>query len=205
MSINCVDDAGTPCGLRDICPKNGFNFLPDSKIVMMYRRMFEKSEQPEEDQTIKADGGKLRLTLVPMKIIERIAAVRMYGVKKYPDEQGWRKVSSRRYRDALLRHTLSYIAYPDGVDEESGLPHLWHIACNVAFLCEKEAEESNHVEAVPVVHAEWVQDEEHSFGEWLCRCSNCDEEVSCSSEALPTWRYCPGCGAKMDITREETK
>ena len=26
------------------------------------------------------------------------------------------------------------IKEPDGVDSESGLPHLWHIACNVAFL-----------------------------------------------------------------------
>ena len=27
---------------------------------------------------------------------------------------------------------------PHGVDEESGYPHLWHVACNVAFLCDLE-------------------------------------------------------------------
>ena len=30
---------------------------------------------------------------------------------------------------------------PTGADEESGLPHLWHLACNVAFLCEMYKEE----------------------------------------------------------------
>jgi hypothetical protein len=39
-------------------------------------------------------------------------------------------------QDALLRHTLAYMDDPRGVDAESGLPHLSHIACNVAFLCE---------------------------------------------------------------------
>jgi hypothetical protein len=31
---------------------------------------------------------------------------------------------------------LAYVNDNDSKDEESGLPHLWHIACNVAFLCE---------------------------------------------------------------------
>lgn len=31
--------------------------------------------------------------------------------------------------------------YHDGVDdEESGFPHLWHLACNIAFLCELDKE-----------------------------------------------------------------
>ena len=33
-----------------------------------------------------------------------------------------------------MRHICRYLKEPDGVDDESGLPHLWHIACNVAFL-----------------------------------------------------------------------
>lgn len=92
------------------------------------------------NQTVKHDKGKLRLTLVPREIIRDIARVRMYGVEKYTDPDNWRKVEVERYRDALMRHTLDYLDDPDGVDTESGLSHLAHIACNVAFLCELKKE-----------------------------------------------------------------
>ena len=82
----------------------------------------------------KADAGKPRLTLVPPAIIWAIAAVREYGTKKYGDPQNWRKVEPERYRDAAYRHWLAYLADPAGMDEESGIPHLWHVACNIAFL-----------------------------------------------------------------------
>lgn len=86
----------------------------------------------------KADEGKPRLSLVPRKIIWAIAAIREYGNKKYGDPENWRKVEPERYRDAAYRHFMRYLDDPTGVDEESGLPHLWHLACNVAFLCELE-------------------------------------------------------------------
>jgi transposase-like protein len=44
----------------------------------------------------------------------------------------------QRYRDAAFRHFLAYLDNPKGVDEESEYPHLWHLACNIAFLCEME-------------------------------------------------------------------
>lgn len=93
----------------------------------------------------KADSGKAQLTLVPRRIIWDIARVRMYGVNvKYPEtgRDGWREISKERLQDALLRHVLRYLDDPDGVDDESGLPHLWHVATNVAFLCEMEEEKS---------------------------------------------------------------
>lgn len=92
----------------------------------------------ERNQEIKADGGKPRLSLVPVEIIRCIAKVREFGNKKYSDPDSWRRVEAERYRDSLFRHLLAYIESPQGKDEESGLPHLWHLACNVAFLCELE-------------------------------------------------------------------
>ena len=90
------------------------------------------------DQTAKHDAGKPRVSLVPPEIIYDIARIREYGNEKYGDPENWRGVEVERYRDAAFRHLLAYLEEPHGVDAESGLPHLWHLACNVAFLCELE-------------------------------------------------------------------
>jgi hypothetical protein len=92
------------------------------------------------DQTIKADAGKPKVSLVPPQIIYDIARVREYGNNKYPEggPENWRQVEIQRYRDATYRHLLKYLEHPHDIDIESGLPHLWHLACNVAFLCELE-------------------------------------------------------------------
>ena len=89
-------------------------------------------------QDAKADYGKEQLTLVPRRIIHDIAAIRMYGVEKYKDPENWRRVEAERYRNAAFRHFLAYLDDPQGKDKESGFPHLWHLACNIAFLCELE-------------------------------------------------------------------
>lgn len=93
------------------------------------------------DQSVKADAGKPQLTLVPNQIIYEIAKIREYGVEKYGDPDNWRNVEIQRYRDAAYRHWLAYLEDPHGVDKESGLPHLSHLACNIAFLCEMELKE----------------------------------------------------------------
>lgn len=90
------------------------------------------------EQSAKQDAGKLQLTLVPHEIIRAIARVRMYGTKKYGSADNWKRVEVERYRDALLRHTLAYLEDPNGVDEESGLHHWEHMACNMAFIAELE-------------------------------------------------------------------
>ncbi len=92
------------------------------------------------NQEIKSDAGKERLSLVPVDIIRAIARVREYGLEKYKDKESWQSVEPWRYRDAAFRHFLRYIENPKGVDEESELPHLWHLACNIAFLCAIESE-----------------------------------------------------------------
>ena len=90
------------------------------------------------DQSAKADAEKIRPTLVPPALIEAVAAVREYGCSKYGDPDNWRRVEPQRYRDALYRHWLAYLKNPEACDLESGLPHLWHLACNAAFLIEME-------------------------------------------------------------------
>lgn len=84
----------------------------------------------------KLDAGKLELDLVPAQIVRDIAEVRMYGNKKYGDPENWRTVELRRYVNALLRHTLAFYEDYKSRDEESGIEHYKHMACNMAFICE---------------------------------------------------------------------
>lgn len=87
------------------------------------------------DQTAKADAGKLMLSLVPTQIIRDIAEVRMYGTEKYGDPDNWKRVELQRYVDALYRHFLAFLDNPCSTDEESGIAHYKHMACNMAFIC----------------------------------------------------------------------
>ena len=96
-----------------------------------------KTGTGDKDQSAKADKGKLELSLVNPELVKAVAEVRMYGTEKYGDGENWRKVEPKRYVDALYRHLLAYIE-GDEVDEESGLSHLAHMACNLSFLLDKE-------------------------------------------------------------------
>lgn len=113
---------------------------------------------------LKHDGGKPRLDLVPPEIIEAVGAVMTHGAEKY-GEGSYRNVEPKRYRAALMRHICQWLRDPHGIDEDSGLPHLYHIACNVAFLLEIDKErdginEEEHVRCPgkPLqVNHEWKQ------------------------------------------------
>lgn len=89
---------------------------------------------------VKYDKGKPRLALIPPVAIEAIGTVMTDALSKY-QEGSWKQVEAYRYRDALMRHLVAYLDDPAGVDDESDLPHLWHLITNCAFLCELEKEE----------------------------------------------------------------
>ena len=112
-----------------------------------------KADEPRPTQADKADDGKLRLTLVPRKIIWGIAATREFGLIKYPKTgvNGWRHIGVERLRDAMMRHMMAYLDDPYGVAEDSGLPHIFHLAFNVAALCEIE----NHPIPIKELMAMW--------------------------------------------------
>ena len=106
----------------------------------MKKSIINQMNEHLNKQEAKADSGKPRLTLVPRQILFDIARVRDYGNRKYGSSENWRQVEPERYRDAAFRHLCAYLDDPTGTDEESGLPHLWHLACNIAFLCEMEGD-----------------------------------------------------------------
>lgn len=53
------------------------------------------------------------------------------------------------------------------------------------------------IEAVPVVHGEWVDDSIESV--WVRhKCSVCGFSKIMENRTVHDWSYCPNCGAKMD-------
>lgn len=85
----------------------------------------------------KYDGGKLLFRALTRGLalpLRAVAAVLTYGALKYK-EDSWQHVPNgkARYESALDRHLNAWKA-GEKCDEESGLPHLAHAACNALFL-----------------------------------------------------------------------
>ena len=138
--LNCVSKKEMATWLKEHgCEVDGRYFAEGKKPKAEEPAPAPATPSTPPAQEAKADAGKERLTLVPMQIIWDIAKVREWAVaNKYPDPSNWKTVEPERYREALLRHILRYVDEPDGVDEETGLPHLYHVATNCAFLCAME-------------------------------------------------------------------
>lgn len=100
-----------------------------------------KSAAAPVEPVAKADAGKLRLSLVPPELIRAVGEIREYGLKKYGDPENWRRVEAQRYWDAALRHALAAWNDYTAVDPESGMLHIWHMACNLGFLIQLHGEE----------------------------------------------------------------
>lgn len=104
------------------------------------------------NQSIKKDNGKPRLDLVPLEILEPLARVREFAVKKYGKDgiEAWREISDDRLLAALLRHLVTYQKNPNALDEESGLPAIYHVVINAAFLAIKTEEKEHHESEKPI-------------------------------------------------------
>lgn len=89
----------------------------------------------EKIKGAKYDDNKPRPSTVPVEAILAILETRMYGFEKYGGAENWRSIEPERWHEALLRHVLAIWDDPTHIDEESGLPSLWHVMANGAFLC----------------------------------------------------------------------
>lgn len=86
------------------------------------------------NEGVKYDLKKRRFSLLPTSALLAIVDVLEHGAQKYAPDN-WKRVEggSQRYGDALLRH---FYAWRQGetLDQDSGLHHLAHVACNAIFL-----------------------------------------------------------------------
>ena len=94
-------------------------------------------ESTKVDSAVKHDDGKVRLDLLPVAPLWDVARVYTYGASKYAPDN-WRKgMNWSRIYAALQRHLFKFWN-GEGIDPESGLPHLAHAAFGVLTLLEYE-------------------------------------------------------------------
>lgn len=86
----------------------------------------------------KHDADKPRMELIPPHAELLLAEVLTLGAARYGDDN-WRKVPNmeRRYIAAAMRHINAY-RRGESLDPDSGLPHLAHAMCSLAFILEFE-------------------------------------------------------------------
>ena len=101
----------------------------------MPNNMSDNKSQRRTDQRFKFDADKPMMDLIPPKAIIRLGRVMSHGYLEYGVGETWRNVEQCRYVAALLRHLLDHMS-GDYYDKKSGMPHLWHVLANAAFLAE---------------------------------------------------------------------
>lgn len=93
------------------------------------------SEREAKSEPTKFDKGKSRVELVPPELIFGIGNVLAFGAKKYA-AGNWANGNGfewSRLSGAMMRHMLAWSNGEDN-DPESGLSHLYHAGCMLAFL-----------------------------------------------------------------------
>lgn len=82
---------------------------------------------------LRFNAGKSRVDLISPVFLKGLADVLTFGAKKYAPHN-WRKgLSWTETVASAQRHLLAFLSGED-IDEESGLPHIDMLACNVMFL-----------------------------------------------------------------------
>lgn len=116
---------------------------PKKKKVRVKQKKvsLKKAKEPkvmdvaEHEGAIRYNEGKVRYDLIPPEFIREIAEVLTFGAKKYsPDNwKGFNKQQQEEIKASLLRHIYAHLEGEE-FDQESGLHHLAHAGCNLAFL-----------------------------------------------------------------------
>jgi len=82
---------------------------------------------------VKFDGGKPRMDLLPPELMEGVADVLTFGAQKYGERNWELGMNWGRPYAALMRHMIAWWGGEDN-DPETGMSHLAHAGCCIAFL-----------------------------------------------------------------------
>lgn len=86
----------------------------------------------------KYDDDKIPLDLLSPYFLSGTAEVLKFGAAKYAPYNWAKGIKYSRVFSAMQRHLWAFWAGED-LDEDTGLPHLWHAGCCLMFLTHYEA------------------------------------------------------------------
>lgn len=85
----------------------------------------------------KDDAGKIPMDLLSPWFLLGISEVLQFGAEKY-EPYNWAKgIKYSRVYSAMQRHMWAFWRGED-LDDETGMPHLWHAGCCLMFLTHYE-------------------------------------------------------------------
>lgn len=125
-----MDNKCIQCGYEDIMV-----FSPPHLCGTCHfqARQKEKYRERMGTEAVKYDNGKPRMDLIPPEAMLALGAVLEVGARKYSGRNWELGFEWGRSDAALKRHLTAWEAGQDN-DPETGLPHLWHVLANAAFL-----------------------------------------------------------------------
>lgn len=125
----CLEQSGEYAHIN-MLPADGETLLSSPEVKQV---LTEKIGDVEKG--LRFNNGKNRVDLVPPGPIMEIAKVFTKGSEKYADRNWEKGMSWMTVMASLERHMLKFKAGED-FDDETGLPHMAHIATNAIFLLE---------------------------------------------------------------------
>lgn len=82
---------------------------------------------------VKLDSGKLPYDLLPPELLSAVSDVLRFGATKYAPRNWEKGMAWGRVFAALMRHMWAWWG-GENTDKETGLSHLAHAGCCIAFL-----------------------------------------------------------------------
>jgi len=85
-----------------------------------------------DDKALRYNEWKLQWHLLHIPFIEWVIKVLEFGAEKYSPDN-WKKPMDRNtVLDSQMRHQAALMKGEE-IDSDSGLPHIYHLACNAMF------------------------------------------------------------------------
>ena len=96
--------------------------------------LYDILEELARFQEGEDDSAQKALNVASSELMEQTVGVLVFGAKKYK-EWNWAKGMPWQVPiECCLRHARKIIEQDEDIDEESGLPHMAHICCNLVML-----------------------------------------------------------------------